>query len=281
MEDQELPRRLSPTVETARELYLKSGNECAFPGCAERILSSEGVLVGELAHIRAAAAGGPRFDERMSNEDRRAANNLMLLCANHHKVIDRDADAWPVQALTTMKARHESKFATAPEKIRESILDVTETDRVQRPANLGRLLGGEFELTKDELEDSIDCVVDCFERIGILPHSTREVLALIVNRGTVTGGSGPDEIRISAPRLERLVSCSHDELRQELTILREADIGWFAEDWDGDIYFYIGRSTPGIGWALFSDINGALADPNDSSAIRRLFVDLDLTELDA
>lgn len=29
----EKAKRLKPTVEVLRELYLKSGNQCAFPGC--------------------------------------------------------------------------------------------------------------------------------------------------------------------------------------------------------------------------------------------------------
>ena len=33
-----------------------------------------------IAHIRAASALGPRYDEAMTDEDRRAFDNLVLLC---------------------------------------------------------------------------------------------------------------------------------------------------------------------------------------------------------
>jgi hypothetical protein len=39
-----------------------------------------GVFIGQLCHIEAAEEGGQRFNERMTNEERRAFENLLLLC---------------------------------------------------------------------------------------------------------------------------------------------------------------------------------------------------------
>ena len=59
---QEAPKRLAPTSEVARELYLKSGNQCAFPGCEKVMINSEGTFIGQICHIEAAMPDGPRFN---------------------------------------------------------------------------------------------------------------------------------------------------------------------------------------------------------------------------
>ena len=60
--------RLTPTSKTIRELYLLSGNRCAFPGCPNAIVSNTGILQGEIAHIEAAEEGGPRYNSLQTDE---------------------------------------------------------------------------------------------------------------------------------------------------------------------------------------------------------------------
>lgn len=105
----ETPKRLSPTSDVIRRLFLLSGNQCAFPGCQHPIISPDGTYVGEICHIRAAEAGGERFDANQSNEDRRAFENLLLLCHDHHVVTD-DVDQYPVQRMADIKRQHEARF---------------------------------------------------------------------------------------------------------------------------------------------------------------------------
>ena len=62
-------KRLPPKLDVLRELYLKSGNQCAFPTCSERIIDSEGSLIGEICHIEAALPGGERFNKDQTNDD--------------------------------------------------------------------------------------------------------------------------------------------------------------------------------------------------------------------
>ena len=45
-------KRLQPKGNTLRELFLKSGNLCAFPGCL--MMDPEGNFIGEVCHIEAA-----------------------------------------------------------------------------------------------------------------------------------------------------------------------------------------------------------------------------------
>lgn len=44
-----------------------------------------GHFVGQLCHIEAAEPGGERFNHVMTNEQRRAFENLTLICYAHHR----------------------------------------------------------------------------------------------------------------------------------------------------------------------------------------------------
>jgi len=105
----ELPRRLVPTRETIRRLFLLSGNQCAFPECTAPIIMEDGTYVGQVCHICAAEPGGERFDISQTNEQRREFENLLLMCPAHHVVTD-DVDAYPVLRMKQLKAAHEARF---------------------------------------------------------------------------------------------------------------------------------------------------------------------------
>jgi hypothetical protein len=69
-------------------------------------VDDDGVVVGRICHIRAARAGGPRYDATLSPAERHAFENLLLLCGPHHDTIDKDATSWPVERLIEAKAAH-------------------------------------------------------------------------------------------------------------------------------------------------------------------------------
>jgi hypothetical protein len=47
-------KSVSPRNDTLRELFLKSGNLCVFPGCTEFMMDANGISVGEICNIEAA-----------------------------------------------------------------------------------------------------------------------------------------------------------------------------------------------------------------------------------
>src|SRR5690606_5537463 len=49
----EKPKRLTPTNKTLREIFLKSGNLCAFPSCTNIMMDADGTFIGNLCHIEA------------------------------------------------------------------------------------------------------------------------------------------------------------------------------------------------------------------------------------
>lgn len=42
----EKAKRLTPKGETVREVFLKSGNLCAFPGCRALMMDADGTFIG-------------------------------------------------------------------------------------------------------------------------------------------------------------------------------------------------------------------------------------------
>ncbi len=64
-------------------------------------------LIGETCHIVAKSPGGPRGNSRLSKDDRDRYPNLILLCANHHILIDQNPHDWPIELLHQVKADHE------------------------------------------------------------------------------------------------------------------------------------------------------------------------------
>jgi HNH endonuclease len=100
-----------PSDTTIKRLFARSSNHCAYPRCMVKIVQGD-TVVGEICHIRAAKPDGPRHDPNQSPSDRHGYENLILLCANHHKVIDDDPEAYTVERLLKMKADHENQAAT-------------------------------------------------------------------------------------------------------------------------------------------------------------------------
>lgn len=95
-----------PTIATIKRLFAHSGNRCAFPKCRVPIIDGVTVM-GKVCHIKAAKPGGPRFDSSQTAFDRHGFENLILLCPNHHQIVDDDVEAYTVERLVKMKADSE------------------------------------------------------------------------------------------------------------------------------------------------------------------------------
>ena len=100
--------RQAPTPSAIKRLFAKSGNVCAFPGCAHELVADDGLYIAEMCHIEAAEPRGPRYNPNSSDEERRSHENFILLCHAHHRRIDSDVSTYAVERLCRMKAEHES-----------------------------------------------------------------------------------------------------------------------------------------------------------------------------
>lgn len=103
-----------PSQKTIKRLFSVSGNQCAFPSCPTKLVL-DATIIGEICHIRSPKPNGPRHDPRLSPEECHAFENLILMCANHHKVIDDNEDAYAVERLEKIKVDHESLAQRLPD----------------------------------------------------------------------------------------------------------------------------------------------------------------------
>ena len=175
-------KRLAPTKEVLRELFLKSGNQCAFPGCSNVMMDEQGNFIGQICHIEAAEEGGERFNPNMTNEERRSFDNLMLMCYEHH-IITNDVSKYSVQTLKKMKKDHEDKFSGIIQKMEQSVIDygkVTHYEESNSCEKLFEIFG--FKLTKDECKENSKILNILLANLIDLPIETRYVLSIMVER---------------------------------------------------------------------------------------------------
>ena len=96
------------TEATKNKLGKQVAWHCSRPGCVAPTVSAtedgEGVItLGRAAHITAAARGGPRYDARLTTEERKSANNGIWLCGDHANVIDADDASFTEQTIREWK----------------------------------------------------------------------------------------------------------------------------------------------------------------------------------
>jgi hypothetical protein len=98
---------------TIRRLDTLSGNECAHPNCSKKLIAEDGIsIISKICHIEAASEEGPRYNKLMIDDERRGFDNLILLCDEHHIIIDNNdnEDKYPVALLKKWKSDHEKKI---------------------------------------------------------------------------------------------------------------------------------------------------------------------------
>jgi hypothetical protein len=283
-------KRLKPTPETLRELFLKSGNLCAFPGCNQLMMDIEGDFIGQLCHIEAAEEGGERFNPSMTNDERRAVANLMLMCYPHH-VKTNDVNTYTVDVLRKMKSDHERRFSEPQRAILEKLTDWTTVDVPKVARNLRRMCRvlGWPSLTDEELKASVDELNLYVERLSLVPQRVRHFLGAIAQRAyrvrktnaVQSSGTMSKGTKILASDLEAALRLSPQVIMERVTELEAYSLGDLSEMSVG----YSETEQPAIrvrdlksGWPLWMDI--AEFCENAREPIDAFAVDLDFSRLD-
>ncbi len=97
-------------------LWAKSAGRCQFNGC-NKLLYRDGLTkiemnFADVAHIIGDRPGGPRGDETISLDKEYCNNvsNLMIMCKDHHEMIDKIVETYTIEALREMKENHEKRI---------------------------------------------------------------------------------------------------------------------------------------------------------------------------
>ncbi len=106
------------TEKTIKILWSSAAGRCSFTDCAERLTVDQAskaapYTLGEMAHIKGKNKGSNRYDPSQPSEEKDSYGNLILLCPNHHTLIDKpeNVESYTVEVLLQMKISHEENIS--------------------------------------------------------------------------------------------------------------------------------------------------------------------------
>jgi hypothetical protein len=140
-------RRSIPDPVTNR-LFALSGNQCAFPGCTNAVTDQvvpgeQPVTLAQRAHIVGVGRQGPRSRAVLLANDIDAVENLLLLCGEHHRIVDTNPRIYSVEVLAKYKADHEARIAPknlrpAPPSFEADTVDLSLLPASELPSTVWR-----------------------------------------------------------------------------------------------------------------------------------------------
>ena len=197
--------RLAPGTEVSRELWLLCGNQCAFPGCGRALLNEHDDWQGEIAHVHGVKPTSARYTAAMSAEDKRKADNLLLLCPNHHGEVDgaNGRAAYSAAALRKMKATHEGRFRRAVAAVEQEIGDITLANVVTDCATLAAIRPGWDAVDREYFVPKVNRLAAVLRQ---LTQPARQLLSWTVAQPDLVGVAEiADRMGISKNRVRELV----------------------------------------------------------------------------
>ncbi len=107
-------------------LWGRAAQMCSFPECKIKLtedkkLASESFPLGEQAHIVGETENAPRGISNLTREERDSYYNLILLCPNHHTLIDKNPNDYTVEKLHLFKDQHEYWIEHTLSKAKDSL----------------------------------------------------------------------------------------------------------------------------------------------------------------
>src|SRR5688572_16883947 len=94
----EVSRDVQRTV-AERAAYICSNPDCRDWTVQPHSNPEKSLKMGEAAHIRAASAGGPRYEATHTSEERSSIHNAIWLCTKCSTIIDKDEARYSVELL--------------------------------------------------------------------------------------------------------------------------------------------------------------------------------------
>jgi hypothetical protein len=126
------------TEDMKRAIANRAANRCSNPECravtsGPQLDPTKTLNVGVAAHITAASAGGPRYDQSLSSEQRSHASNGIWLCQTCAKLVDNDPARYPARLLREWKSKAEE---AALSKIGKTASRIPDTQAEHPPGRL-------------------------------------------------------------------------------------------------------------------------------------------------
>jgi hypothetical protein len=243
----EQPKRLAPTKETLRRLYVLSGNQCAFPGCEKPLFNHEGNFVAQICHIEAAMPDGERFNKYMSNEERRSFGNLLLLCYPHH-IETNKINIYSTEKLKKIKSDHEIIFSDIDDavfKMASSIIDYAKLNKFNEVNSLANLFCNRYGIgstSDEEMQLYVKDFNDGLKDLALLSNDARKYFSIALSRSRNESniyGKSCGKIYFDQYEIDR-VTRLHRNISNSL-ILEISNAG----------FIYFGEDSNDIEWPYF------------------------------
>jgi len=172
---------MGATETVKKQVLAASGNECAEPSCQEMIFHLEhGVILGEIAHIKGEKPKSARYDLTQTNLERNSFDNLIALCPNHHTLIDKAVDSYPVDMLCKWKKDHECKIHNIPDKNR-----ISPPNRIMLAKESEYEIDIRYWIDKNNIPqiytDEQLVICNTLQQIMIQDHKINEIFSIIDN----------------------------------------------------------------------------------------------------
>lgn len=214
--------RLNPKPSTVKKLFAYSGNACAMPDCPNQMVDKTGTMLGKIAHIYAANPGGARYNPAMTDEERRAIENLIVVCGRHHDVIDdpNNVEGFPAEMLVRHKKEHEDRFKRAERQFLKDFSDRTQASLPKYPKNMRRLYKVLGYGDADEYPDEIPGIAAFIDKLKELPIEQRSFAIKLAERMRRN-----DQAELDAEETESAFEMSRDEFKRHMGILDHRGLG--------------------------------------------------------
>lgn len=275
--------RLPPVSPTTRELYLYSGNRCAFrtqtEDCNKLLLRKDGTWNCQVAHIHGVKEDAARGAHSLDPDELRDPSNLVLMCSEHHLVIDNKEleSTYTVSLVQKMKADHEAPYREAMSGL-ERIVDVSDGISPNYPLNLGKIVGMDDE---EVLNGSLADMKSFIDNLKRQPPAIRDLITLVLIHGDLQrrfGNGFREGVGASVPKIEGVASVSVNEVHRRARHLEDAGLLSIVED---EGLCFLALTDPvaqETGWDIFAELKVLTLDAPDLA--KRAILDLDFTVFD-
>ncbi len=190
---------------------------------------------GEACHIRAAAAGGPRYDRNQTQDERSSIENAIWLCRDCSALIDKNEAEYAVEFLLEMKGKHEAWLKNGGIVPALPRISLTTINGRTIPDVSATITGQDVEETREHslmIENAAEVPILTISARVQLPEPIRhslvrhrpagvEVLwepvrprmvAIIKGGGTVTRNRPPQPTNVYQLQIDRLPPSHHVEI---------------------------------------------------------------------
>ena len=183
---------------TRAMLWANSGGICCFPECEETCVDeTEGgntITTGEIAHIEAKGDNGPRANPSLSDQQRDAYSNLIVLCRNHHRRVDADESTYTVEMLRKWKADQARIVKSALRQGRQNTNSVQLMDEIPQSVSDPNLEEREKALHRETRDAIVGKISPEIAKLNSLIADAMDIHSLPSSKAA----SDPQHIELSA-----------------------------------------------------------------------------------